>query len=342
VKTIRAHNKQKRGWHMHVNKFSDMTREEFKEHTRGFHHAHAVRMRGSKSDSVPSIDTATLAQLPKEVDWSKKMSAVKEQGGCGSCWAFAATEVLEAHLMISENLSKPVTLSTQQISSCTPNPNFCGGHGGCQGATCQLAFEYVKSAGGAGTAVELPYKSYFGETGECQDHLLTEKVVTIGGYEDLPANDYVALMKALAEHGPVAISVDASAWQNYHGGIFTDSCGSDINHAVVLVGYGEENGQKYWKVRNSWGERWGEGGYIRLARDFEDQHLNDACAMDNTPLDGYACEKDSPVSAIKVCGKCGILSSSSYPTDVQASGSLLKLIEKKRLKNFDVLPYATS
>jgi len=126
----------------------------------------------------------------------------------------------------------------------------------------------------------------------------------------LPANNYTALMNAVATVGPVAVSVDASAWGAYSSGIFSgcNQASPDIDHAVVLMGYGEENGQKYWLIRNSWSPSWGERGYIRLARKDTEEEV---CGLDVTPQDGTACAGDD--EAVKVCGTCGVLYDSAYP-----------------------------
>ena len=117
-------------------------------------------------------------------------------------------------------------------------------------------------------------------------------------------------MQAVATKGPIAISVDASTWFAYSSGIFNgcNQINPDINHAVILVGYGEEFNQKYWIVRNSWSASWGENGYIRLAR-FDSEQEN--CGIDNTPQDGTACANFT--DPVKVCGTCGILYDSAYP-----------------------------
>ena len=135
------------------------------------------------------------------------------------------------------------------------------------------------------------------------------------GYERLPANNYSALMNAVATVGPVAISAAAEPWMSYEEGIFSDDCGADVDHAIVLVGYGNETvgtfrpeSKDYWLVRNSWGSGWGEDGYIRIERYGEGA---EPCETDTTPQDGTAC-KGGP-SEITVCGLCGVLSDSSYP-----------------------------
>merc|ERR1712083_835964 len=205
-------------------------------------------------------------------------------------------------------------LSPQQIVSCSPNPDQCGGSGGCDGSTQPLAFNYTETAG-LTTEESYPYQ---GTTGTCQ----TSKIKSVGknsGYVQLPKNNYTDLINAVATKGPVAISVAAGGfgWQIYFGGIMSGSKNFDMDHAVQLVGYGTENGKDYWLVRNSWGG-WGEKGYIRLARYGEGK---EPCGTDSTPQDGDACAGDTKPRTY--CGECGILSSSSYPTGVKKANSEL-------------------
>ena len=132
----------------------------------------------------------------------------------------------------------------------------------------------------------------------------------------LPKNNYTALMNAVASKGPIAISVAAEPWQLYESGVYDGNCGADIDHAVQLVGYGNQPKKlfkkeaDYWLVRNSWGGSWGEGGYIRIER--FGANSKPPCLTDTKPGDGTAC-KGGPAT-IQVCGLCGILSDSSYPT----------------------------
>ena len=170
--------------------------------------------------------------------------------------------ILRFHNFISPNVI---------TASCSPNPDSCGGTGGCGGATAEIAFDYVASSSGLDQEFQLPYLSYNGENYACP--AISAPVATIGGYIKLPENNYTALMTAIATVGPIAVSVDASGWGAYEGGIYTywNKEAPVINHAVVLVGYGEEGGQKYWTIRNSWSPSWGEAGYIRLARSDDDE-----------------------------------------------------------------------
>ncbi len=135
-------------------------------------------------------------------------------------------------------------------------------------------------------------------------------VANITGYVFLQQNNYTALMNTVANIGPVAISAAAEPWMSYESGVFSTPCGTDVDHAIVMEGYGTDPAQgDYYLVRNSWSSTWGEGGYIRIKR-FGDG--KEPCAEDKTPGDGDGC-KGGP-SQEEVCGLCGILSDSSYPT----------------------------
>jgi cathepsin L len=249
----------------------------------------------------------SVKELPKSVDWREKgvVSAVKDQGYCGSCWAFASTAVIESHVALETG--KLFDLSPQQIASCSPNPKQCGGKGNCQGATAEIAFDYVANSEGLLEEFQYSYSSFYGVESSCSIPPAGVPKAHIDGYVKLPSNDYTSLMNAVAKIGPIAISVDASSWHAYSSGIFNgcNQVNPDINHAVVLVGYGEENGQKYWLVRNSWSASWGENGYIRLNRD------ENICGTDITPQDGSACEGEK--EPVQACGTCGILFDSAYP-----------------------------
>jgi len=217
------------------------------------------------------------------------------------------------------------TFSVQQLVNCVPNPQECGGSGGCEGATVELAMEYVQSMGLA-DAETSPYYArqthcktpQSGNSGASAAFLAIghgrgrNRFGTDGGnkvglrrWNKLPENRALPLMRSVMD-GPVAVSVAASEWFLYRSGIF-DSCSKDavIDHAVVLFGYGSDNGAKYWLVRNSWGKDWGEGGYIRLFRHDTVEEDDEHCGIDNDPKSGVAC-KPYP-KAVTVCGMCGLL-----------------------------------
>ena len=246
---------------------------------------------------------AVAARAKSHLALSPLRTPPSPQGHCGSCWAFASTAVLESHVAVRTGVLQE--LSPQQLVACAPNPHHCGGTGGCAGSTAELAFEYVK-ANGLASPYSFPYVSWTGSSnGECLKGPQAKAAANISGYVQLPVNEEDALLSALVQFGPVAVSVAAEPWHDYESGVFdgcaTSGSGTDIDHAVVLVGYDEDS----LIIRNSWTPRWGEDGYIRLKR-------TQACGTDATPSHGTEC--DGGPTSIKVCGMCGVLADSAYPT----------------------------
>jgi len=304
-------------WEKAINKFSDYTPEEF---TVLLGHRPLRRAAEEPAAAAPSASFLQLrpkAPLSASVDWQAKLTSniskvAKNQGGCGSCWAVASAGALETHA--EAKLGKGAAVSYEQLVSCTPNPQECGGQGGCKGATAELALEYVKEHG---VVAQGEYKGYQ-SGGDEQCHQPSAKFLTISGYTRLPENKMQPLMEALSKDGPVVVSASASMWGAYSKGVF-DGCQKDsiINHAILAMGYGKDDklNKAFWLIRNSWGPDWGEGGYIRLLRHEEE---NAYCGTDHKPADGVACKNDEGKypAEMKVCGMCGILSDSAYPTGV--------------------------
>jgi len=293
-------------WKKGINRFSDMTEAEMARY-RGY--KPSVGLAGDPTQPCDTTQIAYPSNLPGTVDWRNAnpavLSPVKDQGQCGSCWAFATTEEVESMLSLATKGNLTV-LSPQDVVSCTPNPYNCGGTGGCNGAIAELGFNWIQNNGIA-TAASWPYTA---TTGTCTPHNM---VASIKGCNKLGVNNYTDLLNAVATIGPIAVSVDASTWNTYQSGIFS-GCDKektmDIDHAVQLVGYGSENGTPYWIVRNSWGASWGEKGFIRLLR-HSDGSTSEWCKSDVTPSDGSGC--DGGPSTITVCGECGIWYDNSYP-----------------------------
>jgi len=231
---------------------------------------------------------------------------VKDQGQCGGCWSFSTSETVESAVAIASG--QLLSLSEQEIIACTQNPQHCGGTGGCEGATQELGFGLI-AKNGAVTETTWPYAAR-----DTTCDMTGKKVVAgITGYVALPANNYTALVNA-ATTMPIAISAAAMAWQFYDSGVLSD-CDADVDHAIQLVGWGTDpTGGDYWLVRNSWGSSWGEAGYIRIKKYGEGK---EPCATDSSPGDGDGCAGGP--SSIPVCGTCGILSDSSYPTGAHLS-----------------------
>lgn len=264
--------------------------------------------------------TPTGAQIPKSIDYrnvtaigKRVLTAVKDQGMCGSCWAHASTESVETHYAMATG--ELFVLSQQQLTSCVNNSEQCGGTGGCFGATAQLGWDYLVKAGGQTQEWMYGYSSYFGDSGVCRLNDNMTQLVQLSGYTAVERNSDAAVAEALATKGPLAISVDASSWSDYESGIF-HGCNYSVNismdHAVQLVGYGFDAhlNQSYWLVRNSWSAGWGEDGFIRLLR-----QENETCGYNVDWIsNGGGCQGGP--NTVWACGMCGILYDTAFPNVV--------------------------
>jgi xylem cysteine proteinase len=256
LKHIDEINKKVSSYWLGLNGFADLTHEEFKASYLG------LRREAPNDDRTASSFRYGGGEVPKSVDWRKKgvVTEVKNQGQCGSCWAFSTVAAVEGiNAIVTGNLT---SLSEQELVDCSTD-----GNSGCSGGMMDYAFKYIAASGGLGTEEAYPYAM---EQGECEQEKKKSgaAVVTISGYEDVPPKDEQALVRALA-HQPLSVAIEASGrhFQFYSGGVFDGPCGADLDHGVAAVGYGtEKKGQDYVVVKNSWGAHWGEKGYIRMKR----------------------------------------------------------------------------
>lgn len=202
---------------------------------------------------------------PKAIDWNELgyVSPPGDQGQCLSCYAFAISSSIESHNAIKHKKSHGVVkLSKQQIVDCSRSHNNFG----CQGGTFDGTFQYIETSGGLEPEALYPYL-----TGESKCHFKSSAVVTsIKGYTKLAVGEST-LQRKVGTEGPVAVAINAcQSLTHYEGEIFEDlECAQsirDLNHAVLVTGYGTENGKDYWIIKNSWGEWWGDKGYFRAAR----------------------------------------------------------------------------
>jgi len=236
------------------------------KHRRGF-----VRQQSNSVQIVATITDEMRAAAPASLDWSATgaTTAVKDQGDCGSCWAYSATQGIESGLFMSTG--KIMDLSEQQIISCDKTD------GGCDGGDLPTAFDYVKSNGGIDTMQDYKDTSAgSAKNGQCNKNKQRKKVVKITGskYAVPPCESGKCnnqkesdMMAALKAHGPLSVCVNANDWDSYSHGIYKPTCSgnyNDLDHCVQLVGYDTTGSQSYWKVRNSWASDWGEDGFIRL------------------------------------------------------------------------------
>jgi C1A family cysteine protease len=242
-----------------VTKFSDLTAEEFRANYLMPKSLHA----NFKPDASRMMKPLQPIQIPDSFDWNDKgaITAVKDQGQCGSCWAFSATETIESfHFLAGKSLTD---LSPQQIVDCDTD---CYG---CNGGWTQNAFNYVESAGGLDTESSYPYTA---QDGTCNYQPADAGAKVVSWSYVTQSDDENAMLQTLAQTGPLSICVDASSWQDYNGGVLSD-CGQSVDHCVQCTGYSTQDGTDAWNVRNSWGTDWGVNGYIYLARG------GDTCAI---------------------------------------------------------------
>lgn len=262
LRKIEKHNSENHGWTMNLNQFTDLTADEFKKTTSCF-----------KDINTPLYNNTSrirnLVNLPTSVDWTTKgaVTEVKNQGQCGSCWAFSTTGSVEGAYFLK--YGKLVDLSEQQLVDCSSSY----GNEGCNGGLMDNAFNYIKDKGIC-LENEYPYKETSQKCKSC------ETVLKIDSFVDVSPNSETALQQAVAiQPVSVAIEADKSVFQFYSGGVMSSKCGSNLDHGVLVVGYGTLNGKDFWKVKNSWGPGWGDSGYILLERNIQDSKGQCGIAM---------------------------------------------------------------
>ncbi|XP_056380569.1 procathepsin L isoform X4 [Hyla sarda] len=265
LKTIEMHNMEyvmgKHTYKLGMNHFGDMTTEEFRQVMNGYKHK-PDRKRGSTFMAPNNFEP------PRSVDWRKEgyVTPVKDQGQCGSCWAFSSTGALEGQHF--RQTGKLVSLSEQNLVDCS-RPE---GNEGCNGGLMDQAFQYVLDNKGIDSEESYPYIAK--DDQECA-YNSNNTAANDTGFMDVTSGSEKELMKAIASVGPVSVAIDAGhqSFQFYQSGIYyePDCSSTELDHGVLAVGYGYQgedvDGKKYWIIKNSWSEKWGDGGYVLIAKD---------------------------------------------------------------------------
>ena len=280
VKILKHNLSEGKSFTMKMNQFGDLTSEEFAKMYNGL----KVDMSKIGVLGAPATSDIDISDLPEEIDWRKKgaVTAVKNQGQCGSCWSFSTTGSLEGANFLATG--KLISLSEQELVSCSSSE----GNMACNGGLMDNAFKWIENDNhGIASEDDYPYKSGGGNVPSCQKSQ-HQNVADIESYTDVDEQDPKALMKAVAQQ-PVSIAIEADrhAFQFYSKGVIKEgTCGTALDHGVLAVGYGTEDGTDYWLVKNSWASSWGDEGYVKLERNMS---------------------KTGP-------GTCGIQLKASYPT----------------------------
>lgn len=283
VDKITEHNAKGLSWKMGITSFTDMTPEEFKTKVVGSYCNEEFQANAKLNFAKTKVTEGRRRKVVETgvsmVDWTAegKVTNVKNQQSCGSCWAFSTTGSIEGRTAIADNAA-PVSLSEQELVDCDTVDS------GCNGGAMQNGFNYAQENNGLCT--ELTY-AYTATDGTCKSSTCTH-VSPVSGYKTVSYGE--SYLETAVTAGPVSIAIEAdqTAFQYYTSGVFSGDCGTSLDHGVLVVGFNNDSSDgAYWIVKNSWGTGWGESGYMRMCKD---------------------CDKNSGA------GQCGLAEDASYPT----------------------------
>lgn len=264
IKILNHNSNPKNKWKMKMNHFGHLTSDEFKRiYASGLIIPKKDFPKGKNKNEIQVKEKRLLTEIPKELNWTSKgaVTPVKNQGQCGSCWSFATTGALEGAYFVKYN--QLISFSEQQLVSCDRVDQ------GCNGGLMFKAYEFIERNGGLCNEHDYPYTSSNGFRGWCKNTRCT-KVPNSAPvkYTNVSHTEMSLLEAVLKQPVAIAIEADQESFQFYSDGVLDTNCGTNLDHGVLLVGYGttSDTGQDYWLVKNSWGPNWGDNGYIKIAR----------------------------------------------------------------------------
>ena len=272
-KFIDLHNSRNLTYILGHNQFSGMNIEDFRSYL-GFN-GYVPRINNLRTETLKNIES-----LPTSVNWVEKggVTPVKNQGQCGSCWSFSTTGALEGAYYIK--YGKLPSFSEQQLVDCDNFKNGGKDHG-CNGGLMDNAFNWIGKNGGLCTEEEYPYVSGTTQTaGTCQTSCELVDNSIIKSHIDVPKSSDNSMMEAISKQPvSVAIEADQKEFQLYKSGVFSGSCGTNLDHGVLVVGYGSNTNGDFYLIKNSWGTTWGDNGYIYIGRGSQYNNGDGQCGV---------------------------------------------------------------